>query len=528
MTLPMLRLLAPRGPRIGPRLGRLPGPLTGPLVSPLMGLLLGALLTAAGPAQAAPPEPVRRALTAAALPPDALAYAALPLGHRGRETGLQATRPMQPGSTMKLLTSIVALDLLGPNHRGFTELLSAAPRIAGPDGDVLDGALVLRGGGDVELGVPQLWALLLELREAGVREIRGDLLLDRSRYAPARRDLGAPPFDEAPEFPYNVIPDALHLAGSLLPLQLQATADGVVAASVPALDGLVVDASAMRLVDGRCADWDDHWRPATVRRDGATTTIVLQGGFPRGCTVRPALQLLDRDELAERLLRTLWRGLGGRWSGRVQAGAAPPGAVLLARRQGRPWGELLRQVNKASDNAWTRVLFHEIGVATPEAVAAPALPTAERADRALRDWLRRHAIDDAALVTDNGSGLSRSERVSAQLLAEALRAAWRGPHRHDLLATLPTVGVDGTMRLRLRDSMAAGWARLKTGTLRNVVGLAGVLRDADGRDWAVAMLINDAGASRGRPVLDALVDHWTRSAPDAPPLPRVGPQGDGP
>jgi D-alanyl-D-alanine carboxypeptidase/D-alanyl-D-alanine-endopeptidase (penicillin-binding protein 4) len=118
--------------------------------------------------------------------------------------------------------------------------------------------------------------------------------------------------------------------------------------------------------------------------------------------------------------------------------------------------------------------------------------------------------------------------VSTQLLAEMLRAAWQGRHRHDLLATLPTVGVDGTMRLRLRESPATGWARLKTGTLRNVVGLAGVMRDGDGHDWAVAMLINDEGAARGRPVLDALVDHWARSAPDAVAAPRVGPQGEGP
>jgi D-alanyl-D-alanine carboxypeptidase/D-alanyl-D-alanine-endopeptidase (penicillin-binding protein 4) len=497
--------------------------MTFPMLRPLW--RLAALLACSAAAQATPPEPVQQALQAAGLPASALAYAAVPLGHHGRAVGWQATRPMQPGSTMKLVTSIVALDVLGPNHRGFTELVSAAPRRPGPDGDVLDGDLVLRGGGDVELGVPQLWALLMELRESGVRELRGDVLLDRSRYDPPRADLGLPPFDSAPEFPYNVIPDALNVAGSLLPLKLQATADGVVATTVPALDGLVIDARGMALVDARCADWDDHWKPATTAREGGITTITLHGAFPRACTARPALQLLDRDELAERLLRTLWRGLGGRFTGRVREGTALAGAAVLARRQGRPWGELMRPLNKISDNAWTRVLFHELGVAAP---AGTAGPTAQRADSLLRDWLRRERIDAAALVSDNGSGLSRSERVSAQLLAEMLRAAWQGRHRHDLLATLPTVGVDGTMRLRLRESPATGWARLKTGTLRNVVGLAGVMRDGDGHDWAVAMLINDEGAARGRPVLDALVDHWARSAPDAVAAPRVGPQGEGP
>lgn len=497
--------------------------------------LLGLTLLGMPEARAddAVPAPVQQALAAARLPASSLAFAALPLKHRGHAVGWQATRSMQPGSTMKLVTSIVALDRLGPNHRGFTELLSTAPR-EGPDGQVLAGDLVLRGGGDVELGLPQLWALLLELREAGVQTIRGDVLLDRSRYNPPRADLGLPPFDSAPEFPYNVIPDALNINGSLLQLKLQAGEHGVIAGIVPALDGIVIDATAMTLVDARCADWDDHWKPATVARNaqGESITITLHGAFPRGCSVRPNLQLLDRDELAAALLRTLWRGLGGTWTGRVREGTAPAGATLLARRQGRPWGELMRQLNKASDNAWTRVLFHELGAAAPEALAPSTLSTAQRSDRVVRDWLRQNRIDDHALVTDNGSGLSRSERVTPLLLAQMLRSAWQGPNRHDLLATLPTVGVDGTMRLRLRDSPAAGWARLKTGTLRNVVGLAGVLRDADGRDWAVAMLINDEGAARGRPVLDALVDHWARSSPDAAPPPvgglQVGPQGDGP
>jgi D-alanyl-D-alanine carboxypeptidase/D-alanyl-D-alanine-endopeptidase (penicillin-binding protein 4) len=521
MTFPPLRPSTPALPRPTRRLRR--------ALQRAAALALAAALAGPGAARAGdePPEPVRQALVQARLPVEALAYAALPLTRRGGEVGFQAARSMQPGSTMKLVTSVVALDVLGPNHRGFTELLSAAPR-EGPLGEVLAGDLALRGGGEVELGLPQLWALLLDLREAGVREIRGDILLDRTRYEPARADLGVPPFDEAPEFPYNVIPDALNIAGSLLALQLQATAEGVVARATPALDGLVLDARAMALNDARCADWDEHWKPATVARDGERSTITLHGAFPRGCTVRPSLQLLDRDLLAEHVLRTLWRGLGGTWQGRVRTAATPPGATLLARRQGRPWGELLRHLNKASDNAWTRVLFHELGAQAPEALAPRSLPTAERADRVLRDWFARHAIDAGVLVSDNGSGLSRRERVSARLLAEMLRTAWRGPHRHDLLATLPTVGVDGTMRLRLRQSPAAGWARLKTGTLRNVVALAGVLRDAEGHDWAVAMLINDEGAARGRPVLDALVDHWARSAPGAPPLPRVGPQGDGP
>jgi D-alanyl-D-alanine carboxypeptidase/D-alanyl-D-alanine-endopeptidase (penicillin-binding protein 4) len=138
----------------------------------------------------------------------------------------------------------------------------------------------IKGGADPELGVPQLWALLLDLRQAGVRHIAGDLLLDRSLFRPARIDQGLPPFDESPEFGYNVIPDALLLAGNLLPLEIKATADGVVASTVPPLPGLALS-SRMTLKDGKCSAWDDDWQPAAVSgTHGGRTQIELNGIYP--------------------------------------------------------------------------------------------------------------------------------------------------------------------------------------------------------------------------------------------------------
>ena len=499
-----------------------------PLFVLLLLLLFLGLLPASARAQDPLPAAVQEALRAAGLPADALAAVALPLHRWARPWQHQAQRPMQPGSAMKLVTSIVAIDRLGPNHRGSTELRSAAPL----QGGTLQGDLVLKGGGDVELGVAQLWALLVDLRQAGVRHIAGNLVLDRTRYNPARGDLGLSPFDEAPEFPYNVIPDALTLAGNLLPLELRATDTGVVAATVPPIDGITFD-SRMALVDGRCQDWDDHWQSAAVTTAGGMTRITLNGAFPRGCTERVGLQLIDRDELAERLFRSLWQGLGGTWGGGVRegvfAGPATADTRLLARRTSRPWGELLRQLNKTSDNTFARVLFLELGVAEAAAQPDGTLPTTtrERADRSVRRWFSDHAIGDAGLVTDNGSGLSRSERISPLQLARMLQVAHRGRNAADLQMSLPTAGVDGTLLNRLNDSPAAGWARLKTGTLKNVVALAGYVNDADGRPWAVAMMINHDDASRGRPVLDALVDHIARGGPHPQPA-GVGPQGEVP
>jgi D-alanyl-D-alanine carboxypeptidase/D-alanyl-D-alanine-endopeptidase (penicillin-binding protein 4) len=487
-------------------------------------VLVAALVVFAAPGAKArerlPPE-VQQALHRAGVPADALAAVALPLQRWAWPWRWRDEVPMQPGSSMKLVTTVVALDRLGLNHRGHTELRSAAPVQAG----VLRGDLVLLGGADPELGVPQFWALLLDLRQAGVHTIEGRLLVDRTLFRPARPDLGLPPFDDAPEFPYNVVPDALHLAGGVLPLELRAEGGGVRAGTVPPLDGIEFG-SRMALTDTPCADWSDGWLPARVQREAGRTRIELRGGFPKDCTRRAALQLIDRQELTERLFRTLWRSLGGTWDGAAVETAAPAGTRLLARRESRPWGELLRPMNKASDNPLSRLLYLSLGLAGM--ADEPQAGTAELAGREVRRWFAEHDIPTAGLVLDNGSGLSRSERITPLQMALMLKVAWHGRHASELLASLPVAGVDGTLRRRLQDSPAAGSARLKTGTLGNVVALAGYVHDADGRPWAVAMMVNHENAGQARPVLDALVDAIARHGPHGPARAVPGPQGDGP
>ncbi len=481
-------------------------------------------LAPAARADDALPAAVQAALARAGVPPEAFAAVALPLAHDARPWRWQAGRPMQPASSLKVLTSIVALDRLGPNHRGYTELRSAAP----VRGELLQGDLVLRGGADPELGVAQFWAMLAELRAKGVREIAGDLVVDRTLFRPARMDLGVPPFDEAPEFPYNVIPDALQLAGALLPIDIESDGGPPRAYTVPALPGVTV-ASRMVPSARRCRDWDEDWQPAQLERQGSALVIVLRGGFPRGdgqgngCRVHARLQLIDRQELTERLFRALWSELGGHFAGRVREAAAPPATRLLVRREARPWGEVLRHMNKRSDNAEARLLYLSLGLAAM--AAEPEASTAELAARAVRGWLAEHDIDAGGLVLDNGSGLSRSERIAPLTLARALAVSWSGPRAADLQMSLPVLGEEAA--LGLGASPAAGWARMKSGTLRDVVALAGYARDRAGRPWVLAMMINHAQAQRARGALYALVDELARVGLPAPPA-VVGPQGDGP
>ncbi len=465
----------------------------------LRAALLALALLLAGCATPPVPDPVQAALAQAGLPADSLGFVLQPLDGSRPALTRRADEAMSPGSTMKIVTATVALAQLGINHRGRTELLAAAPAQNG----VIDGPLILRGGADPDLDWPALWWLLRQLRERGVREIRGGLVVDRTLFSPTRFDVGLPPFDEAPEFDYNVIPEALHLNGSLLDYELQATATGVAARSVPALTGLAVDASGMTLSTRACKDWDEVWKPAAAQPVGDGWRLQLQGAFPAGCRQVAPLQLVDRQWLVTHAVRQFWAELGGTMgAGDVEA-AAPAGAVMLATHRGRPLAEVMRGVMKRSDNALARLIYLQLGAQA----AQPGEPTLAAADRRVRAWFAAQGLSDRGLVLDNGSGLSRSERITPAQMAAVLRAGQAGAQAPELLAALPIAGVDGTLSRRLKDGPATGHARLKTGTLRDAVGLAGFVPDASGKPWVfVALLNHPEAAAKGRPVLDALVN----------------------
>ncbi len=465
-------------------------------------------------AHAALPPVVSDALTKAGLPDDSIGLVIERVSDGRVLFSYQADRSLQTASTMKLLTTAVALERLGPVYRGRTELRSTAP----VNGERLQGDLALRGIADADLNTAAFRGMLQSLRQQGITEIAGDLLLDRTFFVPSRLDIGVPPFDESPEFQYNVIPDAILVNGNLIELTMTSTVDGFTARLNQSLDRVML-APAMTLVDGVCKDWEDTWKTPLVERaaDG-TIRVVIHGSFPKGCTATTRLNVIDRTDFVDRLFRYLWRELGGRFTGVVREGAAPVAARVLAEHRSRALPDILRDINKPSDNPLTRSLYLTLGALAPNGDTSTS--SAARGEQVVRDWLRERGISDAGLVLDNGSGLSRTERLPPRLLANVLRVMQKSEWAPEFVSSLPIVGIDGTMRNRLRDSPATGRARVKTGTLRDVVSVAGYVRNADDELCIVVGLINHPQASHdiARPVVDALIE-WLSKQHGPPALP---------
>ncbi len=416
---------------------------------------------------------------------------------------------MQPASTMKVLTAIAGLEQLGPTYRARTELRTAAKVANG----VLDGDLVLRGMGDPDMDWESLQKMLQTLRNKGIQRIRGDLVLDRSWYRPSRPDLGLPPFDETPEFRYNVVPDALMLNSNLIQIDMESDGTSVKARITPPLQRVEVVSAGMTMVDRECAKWEDGWQlPTTEKTAEGVIRITLKGNYPRNCNAQTSINVLDRTDFADRLFRTLWTNLGGAYEGTTREGVAPAETRSLADHRSRTLAEFVRDINKRSDNPITRMLF--LALADSDAgYRASSDSGAIRAEKVVREWLKKHGVNDRGLVLENGSGLSRTERITPAQLAAILNVAHHSRWAPEFMASLPIIGVDGAMRLRLHQTAAAQRGRFKTGSLYNTLSVAGFVPDAEGQLCIVVAILNHENlpGSVGRPILDAVIDAVQRT-----------------
>jgi D-alanyl-D-alanine carboxypeptidase/D-alanyl-D-alanine-endopeptidase (penicillin-binding protein 4) len=435
------------------------------------------------------PDPVSAALRNAGVPVNATAFVVLPLDGHGLTLAVNAATPMNPASTMKLVTTYAALNLLGPAYTWQTEALVDGPM----RGDTLAGPLVLHGSGDPMLVVEHLWVLVQRIRQQGIRTIAGDLILDKAAFAAGTYESGT--LDGDTLRAYNVSPDPLLLNYKTVTIDflpdLQARVVRVVA--LPQVAGMRLPAQ-VRAADGPCGDWKSR-----LQADfGDPLAPHFRGAYPLACGDQYwNLSVLNHDEFLARVFRTLWEASGGAWNGQVREGPTPPQARRVAIHESAPLATVIREINKYSNNVMTRQLFLTIGA---ESSRQPGTP--ERAIRAVRAWYAARGMDMPELVLENGAGLSRVERIAAGSLARVLAHAYASPVMPELMASLPIPGVDGTMKNR---HGAVGSAHVKTGLLADVRAVAGYVLAASGRRYVVVGIVNHPNAAAAVQAHDALL-----------------------
>jgi len=447
-------------------------------------------------AQFALPPPVAQALAAARIPPGSVAALVQEAGAARATLSVNAAAPMNPASVMKLVTTYAALELLGPAYRWKTEAWVSGPLRDG----LLEGDLALKGGGDPKLDLEAFWMLLRSLRGKGLREIRGDLVLDRSYFERAPGDPGR--FDGDAFRPYNVLPDALlvnyrSLRFAFAPEPERGAVRLYVEPRPPALEVV----NTLRLAEGACPAGSAFREMLKATFEPARPRALFTGQYPASCGEKDLnVALLEPNDHVAGVMRQLWPEMGGAWSGAAREGPVPPGARLMHTQESPSLAEIVRDTNKFSNNIMARHIFLTLGA---EDAGAPA--NGQKAFSAIRNWLARKGIAAPELVMENGSGLSRIERISAASLASLLQAAWRSPVMPEFISSLPVAAVDGTMRKRLRGEGVAGQAHIKTGLLSDTRALAGYVLDRGGRRQVVVMLVNHPNAGEAQAAMDAML-----------------------
>jgi len=462
-----------------------------------------------------------------------------------------AERPRIPASTIKLVTSIAALDLLGPDHQWHTEVRIDGEVVAG----TLEGRLSIKGYGDPFLSTEDYAALIRAVRAKGIRHIAGDLILDNSHLVAPTAGRGD--FDGAAQRSYNALPAALSLNRQVTDVHLyhDRARGGVGVYTEPPLSHLDIVNEA-RVVQAPCRGRYHrlsvrYTEPAPASTGEETIAATPQpdaDGSPGGGDPGPLEPQPPADDTQAQQPQTIplpeLPGNGGPQAGSrdldADARAAQPPRLtitgtfasecpderiprlILSPEQHAAaafdalWreagGTLSGRVLAASTPAGAE-LFHSTDSEPLHAVlrrinkwsdnlmarlvflalgsqhAGPP-GSKEKAREALHAWLAERGFRFPELVIDNGSGLSRDSRIAAASLGELLTWAYRQPWMPELMASMAIMGVDGTLAKRMRNEPIAGRAHLKTGTVRDASCIAGYVLGADGRRWVVVVLVN--------------------------------------
>ncbi|TAG24813.1 MAG: D-alanyl-D-alanine carboxypeptidase/D-alanyl-D-alanine-endopeptidase [Burkholderiales bacterium] len=411
---------------------------------------------------------------------------------------------VNPASVMKLITTYAALDQLGADFTWKNRVYIDGTL----EGGVLQGHLILRGSGDPKFVLERIEELFAQVRAKGVREVRGDIVLDRRVFDVP--DKNPADFDDEPLRPYNAVPDGLlvNFKSLIFNFSPDVTNKRVLLRVDPPISRVEFPAEISASY-GACGDWRGSLQGDFSNPD----RVTFSGRYAISCGERvwPVAYVAPR-QYAARVIEAMWRKSGGGLTGTVREDALPRTARLLHTEPSLPLSDIIADVNKFSNNVMAQQVFLTLSSELPTTGRTGSFAASRRNVAA---WWKKNLPGIPEPVLDNGSGLSRQERASAASINSLLQLAASSTQALVFANSMGIAGVDGTVA-RMRDrnaaSAAIGQAQLKTGTLRDVAAVAGYASALSGQRYSLAAIINHPNAGAARPALDALVE-WVVKRP---------------
>lgn len=445
-------------------------------------------------AQAQLPEQVKSALIAEKISPENVSIFVQRVDESQPILSHQAGVSRNPASVMKLLTSYAALDLLGPAYRWKTQFYG----LSLPRQGILEGGLWIKGFGDPSFNTSALNEVISELRQLyNLNEICCEIVVDQTAFE--KKSFDAAAFDGKPYRAYNAPAEPLMLNQQTIRLQFIPNENAVTVITYPHWKGLVKNINLSQ-TDAECHDWKNALK---IKREAQVLSV--QGTYPKSCGNQYIdIHWLNGTEYFANVFASFWEAVGGSWSKKsvfdIKSASIPKDAILLNEHLSPTLAEVLREMNKSSNNVIARALYLSLSRGADEKEAA----STAKSEVVIKEWLQKKGMIFSELVLENGAGLSRIERINAEHLGALLLNAYQSPVMPELMASLPIYGVDGTLKSK-KDKPVNGRAHLKTGSVDHVKALAGYVLDAKGRRYVMVFLANGDNVNAAKSAQQALL-----------------------
>jgi len=456
------------------------------LLSLVVSILFLCLLPILGHAQTGLPNNIANALKKSGFSTTGIGLYIQEVSASTPVVSYQANVPLNPASVVKLVTTAASLALLGSAYQWSTDVWYTGSI----KNNRLNGDLYFHGNGDPYLTPERFWLLLNRVWLFGIKDIRGDVFVDNSYFKTMPINYAA--FDSQPYRTYHVGPNALLIGFQATEFHFfidnNSTPKSIRITPFPESAKIRI-INKIKLVGGACGNWKKRLSLETKVTKGIVE-VSFGGRFARACQRRTLYRrVTNTQDHFQHFFHPIWQQVGGKLKGNVLPGLLPKKANLAIQAASISLGDAIRRINKFSNNVMTRQVLLTLGA---HSLGPPG--TAAKGITAVKTWLKKINLDTSTLILDNGAGLSRKTRISAELLGKMLHFIFQQAYMPEFMASLPISGYDGAMAQRFNQGPLLGRAHIKTGLLNFVQTMAGYVSTASGKRYVVVLLHNDPRA----------------------------------
>ena len=381
-----------------------------------------------------------------------------------------------PASVIKVLTTYAAVLKLGFDYRFYTKIYTRGTLRKG----TLNGDLIVKGFGDPTLNSGDLKEIVSKMHAKGIRKITGNIVIDRSYFRVGTKNNSG--FDEHLYSPYNAMPDAMMFNERISTICINSKKNDV---SKKGADGSYKVINKLQRVNKPCKG-RYSWAGVKINDRSSIPSVLLQGQISKHCGKQNICKVVTKPYLSfyhalkEALQKDRIKVLGN-----MRLRKVPQNTKLLFTHYSDTLEKIVSKTAKKSNNLYARHLQLILGA---KMYKSPA--TVRKGRKAIRNILKKHdALGVGTLSIDNGSGLSRTAKLSAKILADMYDNAYKR-YGQRWMNTLSVAGVDGTIKKRFRGTVVKNRAWMKTGTLKHVKNIGGYVKSKQGKLYTVVILTN--------------------------------------